>query len=307
VTTLTSPCTYKVCPCSSDICRIRYDFTAHTLASQSTFTAAQDPADTVLTQNYAIGDCTTDQFSIGAPGQMGSPIICGTNTGQHMIIDSHGTDCQTVNFNIGSSTTTTRSWDIYVTQYTCAQEDKAGPPGCLQYFTGTTGLVKSFGYLTSNSASTTGATTTHLQNQNYQICVRREKGYCYICWDSWHTGNSFGLSQSPTAAIAKGSTGTRCTNDYVTIPQGTTSTIAATTTPAAFISRFCGRFLSHTDDAATPGASVCSRSYPFVLGFVTNDNEGALSAAADMGDMTEAGLTPGGILGFALGFAQASC
>merc|ERR1711963_80372 len=86
VTTLTSPCTYKVCPCSSDICRIRYDFTAHTLASQSTFTAAQDPADTVLTQNYAIGDCTTDQFSIGAPGQMGSPIICGTNTGQHMII-----------------------------------------------------------------------------------------------------------------------------------------------------------------------------------------------------------------------------
>ena len=43
-----------------------------------------------------------------------------------MIIDSTGTDCQTVNFNIGADTTTSRSWDIYVTQYTCGQEDLAG-------------------------------------------------------------------------------------------------------------------------------------------------------------------------------------
>ena len=59
-----------------------------------------------------------------------------------MIIDSNGMDCQRANFYIGSSTTTTRSWDIYVTQYTCAQEDLGGPPGCLQYYTGTTGLIK---------------------------------------------------------------------------------------------------------------------------------------------------------------------
>ena len=30
-----TPCTYKVCPCNSDICRIRYDFTTHTLATQT--------------------------------------------------------------------------------------------------------------------------------------------------------------------------------------------------------------------------------------------------------------------------------
>ena len=59
-----------------------------------------------------------------------------------MIIDSSGTECQRVNFNIGDSTTTTRQWDIYVTQYTCGQEDQGGPPGCLQYYTGTTGLAK---------------------------------------------------------------------------------------------------------------------------------------------------------------------
>ena len=59
-----------------------------------------------------------------------------------MIVDTTGLDCQRVNFNIGASTATSRSWDIYVTQYTCGQEDVAGPPGCLQYYTGTTGLVK---------------------------------------------------------------------------------------------------------------------------------------------------------------------
>lgn len=59
-----------------------------------------------------------------------------------VIIDTTGLDCQRVNFNIGASTSTSRSWDIYVTQYTCGQEDVAGPPGCLQYYTGTTGLVK---------------------------------------------------------------------------------------------------------------------------------------------------------------------
>ena len=60
-----------------------------------------------------------------------------------MILDSQGTQCQRVNINVGASTTTTRSWDIYVTQYTCGQEDEAGPPGCLQYYTGTgTHVVK---------------------------------------------------------------------------------------------------------------------------------------------------------------------
>ena len=42
VTSLTSPCTYEVCPCSTDICRIRYDFTSHTLASQTTDTGLAD-------------------------------------------------------------------------------------------------------------------------------------------------------------------------------------------------------------------------------------------------------------------------
>ena len=31
----------------------------------------------------AIGDCTTDSFSISTKGYTGTPVICGINTGQH--------------------------------------------------------------------------------------------------------------------------------------------------------------------------------------------------------------------------------
>ena len=65
-----------------------------------------------------------------------------------MFIDSDGMDCQIANFLIGSTTTTTRSWDISIKQYTCGQEDEAGPPGCLQYHTGSTGLAKTYVYRT---------------------------------------------------------------------------------------------------------------------------------------------------------------
>ena len=179
-----------------------------------------------------------------------------------VVLDSTGTDCQTVNFNIGASTTTTRQWDIYVTQYTCAQEDLGGPPGCLQFFTGSTGLVKTFGYPTSNTnTAVQAASSTHLQNQNYNICVRREKGSCYICWAEWYTAaamGSFGLSLSDAAAV-KSLTGSRCTTDFVTIPQGNTDAIAQTTTAAAAnFNRYCGRFLNPTATSTAP-ATVCSK------------------------------------------------
>ena len=227
----------------------------------------------------AIGDCLTDTFTISSPGKLGSPVICGYNTGQHskiqyftsgfcfvspvffpsVIIDV-GEGCQMANFHIGSSTTTTRQWNIYVTQYTCGQEDLAGPPGCLQYHTGTTGLLKNFGYPSSNTASSTDVSTTHLQNQVYQICIRRESSYCYICYSAWHSSpaGSFGLSIGPTAAIAKARVSTACIDDYVVIPGGHTSAIAAIGDPTvASISKFCGRYLA-TSDTATE-ISICCK------------------------------------------------
>ena len=59
-----------------------------------------------------------------------------------MIVDSDGSSCQLANFNIATSTTTTRAWTIRITQYTCGQEDVGGPPGCLQYYTATAGTIE---------------------------------------------------------------------------------------------------------------------------------------------------------------------
>ena len=57
-------------------------------------------------------------------------------------MDSDGENCQTANFLIGTSTTTTRAWNIRVTQFACGQEDSSGPPGCLQYYTQTSNYIQ---------------------------------------------------------------------------------------------------------------------------------------------------------------------
>ena len=226
-----------------------------------------------------------------------------------VILDSTGTDCHKINVFVGESTTTTRQWDIYVTQYTCTQEDVAGPPGCLQYYTDTTGLIKNFGYPSSNSATATAATTTHLQNQNYEVCFRRASSNCYICFASWNSIQataSFGLSV-PLTDADNSAHDSNCLTDYLMIPGATSSTIAALTTPAVFMERFCGRHF--TISVGATEATVCSRSYPFRLGVVTDNAEVCSANGAAITCETNLAIAsrPGGILGFAIGFTQGSC
>ncbi len=144
-----SPCTYTICKCSSNVCRIRLDFNvstilfmtyyackiSYTLSFWQTFNIGGPVAGTVVTaaanvlNGGAIGDCTTDTFSVTSPGNRGSPIICGFNTGQHsknknlrkriyakllifflVFVDASDL-CHVLNFNL-QGTTASRSWDI---------------------------------------------------------------------------------------------------------------------------------------------------------------------------------------------------
>ncbi len=73
----------------------------------------------------SIGDCTMDTFSLTSPGNVGSPVICGFNTGQHMIVDASSA-CHKASFGISSSSSTSRQWDIKVTHYGCGDSDIAG-------------------------------------------------------------------------------------------------------------------------------------------------------------------------------------
>ncbi len=84
-TTVTpSPCDYTVCPLNNNICRIRYDFTTFVITG-STVSASSVVADVAApsTKDGMIGHCITDSFEVTAPGSIGSPVICGTNSGYH--------------------------------------------------------------------------------------------------------------------------------------------------------------------------------------------------------------------------------
>merc|ERR1712048_1424345 len=89
VTSLTSPCTYSICKCSTNICRIRFDFTTFVLAGATAGTTVSAASSTAATQiGNGMGDCLTDSFSIKSQGSFGTPIICGSNGGYHMIVDA---------------------------------------------------------------------------------------------------------------------------------------------------------------------------------------------------------------------------
>jgi len=315
-TALTSPCTYTICKCSTDICRIRFDFTTLVLANavQGTTSAGATTAAAASQNGAALGDCLTDQFSITANGNAGTPVICGENGGYHMIIDASDS-CHVANFNIGALTTTTRKWDIKVTQYACGDFDSSGWPGCLQYYTALASKIQNFGFPTSST--TVGSGTTHLSNQNYDICIRRGAGYCYICYSPTNSAGttaasqqSFGLSLSGIAASGSAQLDTDCSTDYLEIPFGNTATIAAITTPGTAATnshRFCGRFFSTiTDDLNS--LTVCSRRSPFTVGVAFDSNEVTGTSIADAkGNVREASELPGGITGFQLTYFQVAC
>merc|ERR1712038_824383 len=316
VTSLTSPCTYTICPCSTNICRIRYDFETFVLANQVAGTTVHG-AVSITTRIEAIGDCTTDQFSISGlagGGTGGSPVICGTNTGYHMIVDSApgDTTCQKAQFNIGGSTSTSRTWSIRVTQYACGDYDSSGWPGCLQYYTATANTIQNFGF--SPTATAVTSSVTHLSEQDYDICVRRASGMCYICYSPTITPGtpavivqvSFGVSLSDVAA-SKSDVGTTCIHDYLEIPGGNTAAISAIAIAAAInTNRYCGRFFNSVD-AQTASATVCTRNQPFRVGVKFDGNEIHTAATASMAQLGEQSQFPGGITGFKLTYFQRSC
>ena len=67
--------------------------------------------------------CLTDSFSVTNPGGGSNPVLCGTNTGEHMYVDASDA-CNELNFQLGTNpvgggVTTglaTRSWSIKATQ-----------------------------------------------------------------------------------------------------------------------------------------------------------------------------------------------
>lgn len=302
---------YTVCPCSSDICRIRFDFTVFTLAGPNSGTTGQIGAVAAtagLLQGGAVGDCLQDTFSITSSGGQSTPLICGANTGQHMIVDNDGNGCSIVNVGIGSGTFS-RAFDIMITQYRCGDE-QGGPKGCLQYFDQTQNSVRTFNFPATARGTSAADTVAHISNQNYQVCIRRGTGMFQICWiactsvaSAAGAASTFGVSVATAAAI-DADVDSGCTTDYITIPNASVIAAAGSLIPVIGKTRFCGRYL-HTARAtaeAANGISVCSTAVPFRLGVNFDDNE-VIDAGATANLNEQAGF-PGGILGFNLCYLQ---
>ena len=110
------------------------------------------------------------------------------------------------------------------------------------------------------------ATTTHLANQDYDICFRREENYCRTCF-SPKFATSFGIGIAAAAAGESGA-GVDCDGstagktDYIEIAgaqTGSTNTEFATKDAAIGWDRMCGVTFNNLGTAATTAATVCSK------------------------------------------------
>lgn len=255
-------CSLTVNRISSSICQIRLDF--------KSFSLSQPETD---------GTCAVDSFTV-THVNTAPPTICGDNTGQHMYLDVEPNG-GAIELAVDRSTTqNSRTWNIKVTQISCDSKYRA-PPGCLQYFTSTSGIVKSFNYKKfTPSTSSSIPENRQIKNQNYGVCIKKAPKYCGITWSKDASAYSFTVTADvavlPPDLIgdpaASSSGAESCTTDYVIIPKGKTDVPAE-------VDRLCGLGFP---------TYVTSTAMPFVMSVVTDGNE----------------LSDGGNIGFKLHYRQ---
>jgi hypothetical protein len=230
-------------------------------------------------------------LTVSNPGGTSPPIICGYNTGQHLFVQASAA-CNTINIDVDTgTTTTTRKWQIKVTQFECGNQ-MAPELDCLQYFTAQTGTIATFNWDTT--ATTVASTQVHLSNQYYDICFRRVRSYCSLCLSPQISStiakiaSSYGLGSSSDASAAKSAFGTTCTGvttqpagagygDYIEIANlqptiGTTGTITTT-------SRLCGSVFNAISTATIAGATACTWATPFKIGVHFDEGESLVATA----------------------------
>ena len=107
-----------------------------------------------------------------------------------------------------------RTFETKISQIPCSSKMRP-PDGCLQWFTGTDGQLTSFNF---------AANTGHLAQQNYNMCIRREAGFCCVKYGLCTDADSFSLeSVKDMVAMQVGNDDELCLTDYLRI-EGSSST-----------------------------------------------------------------------------------
>ncbi|XP_025075050.1 uncharacterized protein LOC105430978 isoform X2 [Pogonomyrmex barbatus] len=267
-----------------DVCQYRLDFVQFNIRGPETMNNV----------------CTYDQFIVSGGNPV--PTICGNNDGNHMYIDTGvgQTNPVTLTF-VTNGNSFPRSWKVRISQIRCSTIYRA-EEGCLQYFTGVSGQIKSFNY-----DPTAGL---QLSNQDYSICIRMERNFCGIqymaCTDDAQgiimpttfgtsgqqimRSNAFTLTGNTQTTQIVSMTGTSCTTDWLSIPCAT-NLGRITTSPLTCVDRLCGGTFN-SEPQNFNASSVISTVKPFRLIFHTDSTEGPV----DVGNR-----------GFCLNYVQQPC
>lgn len=99
-------CTLTVHPCSSTTCQLRIEF-----------------LDLSLVGPTGDGSCNTDAITITG-GASNVPVLCGENSGQHVVVDFDDVNPILITVAATSTYTFGRHWFIRATQYNCDSEHR---------------------------------------------------------------------------------------------------------------------------------------------------------------------------------------
>jgi len=332
ISTDSDPCTYTFCKTNNDVCKLRIDFDTMVLSPPGGFNTYTGTPAGATDDSITAGDCITDSLTVTNPGGNVPPTICGYNTGQHMFVPA-SSQCNQINIDIDTgSTTTTRLWQIKVTQYECGNL-MAPEQDCLQYLTASSGTFASFNWDTSSSTVAV-ASQFHLSSQFYDICIRRARSSCSICYSPQvisaitGTASSYGLSASSLGPAATAAAGSVCTGvttivagatagnlgqgDYLDITGLQTGAGIAGTVSAATFNRICGNLWATT---GTAHATLCSWATPFKIGVHFDADESLADPTVAVtpnfnlfeNDLSATGAGGYGTSGFYLAYWQNSC
>jgi len=271
-------CAYTITRCSSEICQIRIDMVNFKLSQ---------PAE-------ATGLCTDKLVIVAGAGtgtRITPPTICGTNTGEHMYIDS-GTAATAATLTFTTATANTGTWRVKVSQIACSSENKA-PAGCLQYYTGVTGTIKSFNWVDGSGAcASTGGCM--IQTQDYVACARKENGMCSIQYSPTQltiaANKAFEIGSTIATSIVDTNNCATIGSGFVEIPNVRLSTASDAVDKAGGV--FCGNTLAipNTILAISQSSGVVSDASRFWIRVVADQGEAQNSMA-----------------GFSLDYAQIPC
>jgi len=213
-------CQLTVNKVSSNVCQLRLDFVTMVLEQPDGNNS----------------NCNTDQFIVTGGSRV--PAICGTNTGQHLYVDTSLIGNSPITLTVVTSGIGfSRQWRIKVTQIGCDSLARADN-SCLQYYTGVSGTIRSFNYDDVNGRQ--------LSNQDYSICIRTENNFCSVAYSvcpnsvfsiSGPSGGSATTTGTPVGALVGSSS---CNSDWLTIPCASDNGKAIQSKNTVCQDRLCG-------------------------------------------------------------------